>query len=78
MSNPISRKQTVGVQIEGKFGQGKNGYGLNVIQAKRADTSAAWIRSIFICHEPADTVEAVLFCAVFSAGYRAVLDGRVV
>ncbi len=32
---------------EGKFGQGKNGYHLNRIRAKRADTSAAWINRIF-------------------------------
>ena len=36
------------IPIEGKFGQGKNGYRLNAIRAKRADTSAAWINSIFL------------------------------
>jgi len=36
------------ILIEGKFGQGKNGYRLNYIRAKRADTSAAWINSIFL------------------------------
>jgi len=36
------------IPIEGKFGQGKNGYGLNYIRAKRADTSQAWINSIFL------------------------------
>ena len=36
------------IPIEGKFGQGKNGYGLNYIPAKRADTSEAWINSIFL------------------------------
>jgi hypothetical protein len=34
--------------IEGKFGQGKNGYRLNYIRAKRANTSFAWINSIFL------------------------------
>lgn len=33
--------------IEGKFGQGKNAYGLNNIQAKRKDTSESWIGAIF-------------------------------
>lgn len=33
--------------IEGKFGQGKNAYGLNNIQAKRSDTSESWIACIF-------------------------------
>jgi IS5 family transposase len=36
------------VPIEGKFGQGKNGYRLNYIRAKRADTSFTWINSIFL------------------------------
>ena len=36
------------IPIEGKFGQGKNGYNLNYIRAKRADTSFAWINSIFL------------------------------
>jgi len=35
------------IPIEGKFGQGKNGYGLNKIKAKTASTSYAWINSIF-------------------------------
>jgi len=36
------------IPIEGKFGQGKNGYQLNDIRAKRANTSFAWINSIFL------------------------------
>lgn len=36
------------IPIEGKFGQGKNGYGLNRIKAKTSQTSQAWIRSIFL------------------------------
>jgi len=36
------------IPIEGKFGQRKNGYRLNYIRAKRADTSSAWINSIFM------------------------------
>ena len=35
------------IPIEGKFGQGKNGYGLDYIRAKTARTSEARIRSIF-------------------------------
>jgi hypothetical protein len=34
--------------IKDKFGQGKNGYGLNYIRARTAETSEAWIRSIFM------------------------------
>lgn len=36
------------IPIEGKFGQGKNAYGLSKIAARRADTSQAWIRAIFL------------------------------
>lgn len=34
-------------QIEGKFGQGKNGYDLRIIRATKADTSESWIAAIF-------------------------------
>ena len=33
--------------VEGKIGQGKNGYALNNIKARRKDTSESWISSIF-------------------------------
>jgi len=36
------------IPIEGKFGQGKNGYRLNYIWAKLPKTSKAWINSIFL------------------------------
>lgn len=36
------------IPIEGKFGQGKAAYGLAKIAARRADTSQAWIRMIFL------------------------------
>jgi hypothetical protein len=36
------------IPIEGKFGQGKNGYGLSYIRAKTQKTSEAWINSIFL------------------------------
>lgn len=36
------------IPIEGKFGQGKNGYRLNYIRAKLVATSSAWINSIFL------------------------------
>jgi len=35
------------IPIEGKFGQGKNGYDLNLIKAKTRQTSEAWIAAIF-------------------------------
>ena len=36
------------IPIEGKFGQGKNGYRLNYIRAKLPKTSSAWINTIFM------------------------------
>ena len=36
------------IPVEGKFGQGKNGYRLNQIRARLASTSEAWVRSIFL------------------------------
>lgn len=35
------------IPIEGKFGQGKSGYRLNYIRAKRSDTSISWVNAIF-------------------------------
>ena len=32
--------------VEGKFGQGKTGYDLSYIRAKRPDTSCAWINRV--------------------------------
>ena len=55
--------------IEGKFGQGKNAYGLSNIQAKRSDTSESWIACIFFImnlvklQKIADTY--AIFCALF-------------
>ena len=36
------------IPIEGKFGQGKNGYRLNYIRSRTQATSETWIRSIFL------------------------------
>ena len=43
----IRKEQNQRNLIEGKFGQGKNTYGLNNMQAKRSDTSKSWIAAIF-------------------------------
>ena len=40
--------ERIRIPIEGKFGQGKNGYRLNQIRARLASTSQAWVRSIFL------------------------------
>jgi len=40
--------ERIRIPIEGKFGQGKNGYRLNQIRARLASTAQAWVRSIFL------------------------------
>ncbi len=60
------------IPIEGKFGQGKNGYRLNYIRAKRADTSVAWINSIFLVMN-----RAILLELFFALMKKAVVTGWV-
>ena len=50
------------IPIEGKFGQGKNGYRLNKIAAKLKQTSESWIGSIFLVM---NIIKALSFCAFF-------------
>ena len=59
------------IPIEGKFGQGKNGYRLNYIRAKRADTSFAWINSIFLVMNLQILLR--IFFALWERGVAAVL-----
>ena len=40
------KEQNMRNHVEGKFGQGKNGYDLNRIRAKRKDTSESWVSAI--------------------------------
>lgn len=40
-------EQGIRNQVEGKFGQGKNGYNLNKIRARAPRTSESWIAAIF-------------------------------
>ena len=55
------------IPIEGKFGQGKSGYGLSYIRAKRADTSAAWINSIFMVMNLLTLLK--VFCALIKRAW---------
>ena len=57
------------IPIEGKFGQGKNGYRLNYIRAKRADTSSAWINSIFL------VMNLLILLRIFFALYKKFVVG---
>ena len=43
----MKKEQGMRNQVEGKFGQGKNGYNLNKIRARAAKTSESWIAAIF-------------------------------
>jgi hypothetical protein len=60
------------IPIEGKFGQGKNGYRLNYIRAKRADTSSAWINSIML------VMNLLVLLKVFYAPLLRIIIGRTV
>ena len=55
------------IPIEGKFGQGKHGYRLGYIRARRADTSVAWINSIFL------VMNLMVLLKVFCARWKRVV-----
>ncbi len=48
--------------IEGKFGQGKNGYGLQKIKARVQATSESWIMSIYFIMNLVKLSERVFLC----------------
>jgi len=60
--------------IEGKFGQGKNAYGLKDIRAKRRDTSESWIGAIFFVMNLVSMAKIAdlyaIFCALFKKAFR--------
>lgn len=49
--------------IEGKFGQGKNGYRLNQIRARLKNTSESWVACIFFIMNLVNYQKKVIFCA---------------
>ena len=51
--------------IEGKFGQGKNGYNLNKIRAKLQETSESWIACIFFVMNLSIIKKWFLLCLIF-------------
>ena len=56
--------------IEGKFGQRKNAYGLNNIQATRNDTSESWISAIFFIMNLITLVKIADKYAIFFAFFK--------
>jgi len=59
------------IPIEGKFGQGKGGYRLNYIRAKRSDTSQAWVNGIFFVMNLL-VLQAIVFLWLFKANLHSV------
>jgi len=51
--------------IEGKFGQGKNGYNLNEIRARLKDTSESWVACIFFVMNLINYEKTCLFDSIF-------------
>ena len=52
-------------RIEGKFGEGKRGYDLDLVKAKRPDTSESWIAAIFFVMNIARWLRDYFFAPVF-------------
>lgn len=52
-------------QIEGKFGQGKNGYNLNEIRARLKETSESWVACIFFVMNLIHYEKTYLFDSIF-------------
>jgi transposase, IS5 family len=51
--------------IEGKFGQGKNAYGLGRIKARLKETSQSWIASIILVLNLVKLAGLALYCLIF-------------
>ena len=64
--------------IEGKFGQGKNAYGLSDIKAKRKDTSESWIGVIFFVMNLINLMKIAdkyaIFCTYFKKSYKSLIN----
>lgn len=61
-SKQVKEDQKQRVRIEGKFGQGKNGYELNKIRMRKSQTSEAMISMIFFVMNIVRYAKDVLFC----------------
>ncbi len=57
------------VKVEGKFGEGKRKYQLDLVMAKRADTSVSWIGAVFFVMNIAHLLRVVFLCYVVNAEF---------
>ncbi len=67
--------------IEGKFGQGKNGYNLNQIRARLRDTSESWVACIFfvmnlIHYEANHFFDSIISLHNVMAGWKTSITSR--
>lgn len=51
--------------IEGRFGQGKNGYRLNEIRARLKATSESWVACIFFVMNLIHYEKVKIFCSIY-------------
>lgn len=63
------KEQNMRNHVEGKFGQGKNGYDLNRIRAKRMDTSESWISAILFVMNLTKLMKVALEYGYFLASF---------
>ncbi|MBA7552290.1 hypothetical protein ES705_44848 [subsurface metagenome] len=61
------KEQNMRNHVEGKFGQGKNGYNLNQIRASRKDTSESWISAILFVMNLTKLMKVAIECGNFLA-----------
>ncbi|MGQ1787395.1 IS5 family transposase [Saccharicrinis sp. GN24d3] len=65
--------------VEGKFGQGKRGYGLNNIKARLEQTSESWVNAIFFVMNLTKLMQVALkyktsFCLVLKIAHKSILE----
>jgi hypothetical protein len=68
----FKEEQSMRNEVEGKFGQGKNGYNLSRIRARSAKTSESWIAAIFFVMNLVRFIKEFLFSffkTVFTANF---------
>lgn len=62
------------IPIEGKFGQGKNGYNLDYIRAKTKETSESWISCIFFIMNVVKIASKKINSSIYSIFLKSIFD----